>query len=545
VEFRSVKTELGDDLIGTARDSARSGFFLASGSIIGTIIMSIGAILCGRLLGPELYGQYTLVLVGPQLLFLFTDMGINQGVIKLTANLRSTGENYRIPRIIYCGLILRITTGIILSVILFVFAEPFAAFLLNRPDFYPYLRIMSILILFQAIYTTAYSSFVSIDKSEFSALTLNLMAVIKSGLSITLVIIGFSVLGALVGNIIGYAIAGICGVIILRTLLSKKHIATQNTSNKISHMEILKSEMKGLLYYGMPIFAAFLLAGFIPLYQNMVLANFSTDVVIGNFKAASNFAATLTLLSVPITTSLLSGFSKLDTAENQRKAFFKMANKFTTLLVFPLIALFVIFANEIVQILYGSTYQSAPLFLALYSLLYLLMGFGYLNLTSFYNGVGDTKMTLKIGLITFIIVVALSPLAALSYGVPGLIIAFLFASAVGTFYGAHVAKRKYSLQFDIPAVTKICAVAIISAVPALLLRYTGLPIYYTLIAGVGAYLLAYLTLIPLMRILGETELNTLKNIFQHIGPLRRIGNTALKYEKKILSASFSIKPEKD
>ena len=540
-----MRTELGDDLIGTARESARSGFFLASGSIIGTIIMSIGAILCGRLLGPELYGQYTLILVGPQLLFLFTDMGINQGVIKLTANLHSKGENYRIPRIIYCGLVLRITTGILMSVILFVFAEPFAGFLLNRPDLYPYLRIVSILILFQAIYTTAYSSFVSIDKSEFSALTLNLEAIIKSGLSITLIIIGFSVLGALIGNIVGYAIAGICGIIILKTLLSKKNIVNHDVSYKTSHKELLKTEMKALIYYGMPIFAAFLLAGFIPLYQNMILANLSTDAVIGNFKAASNFAVTLTLLSVPITTALLSGFSKLDTQEEQRRVFFKMANKFTTLMVFPFISLFVIFANEIVQILYGSTYQSAPLFLALYSLLYLLMGFGYLNLTSFYNGVGDTKMTMKIGLITFIIVIALSPLAALSYGVPGLIIAFLFANALGTFYGAYVAKRKYSLQFDVPAVAKICAVAIVSAVPAILLQYAGFPIHYTLIAGVAAYLFTYLTLIPFMRILGETDLDTLKHIFQHIGPLRRIGNAALKYEKKILFASLSIKPEKD
>jgi O-antigen/teichoic acid export membrane protein len=540
-----VKTKLGNDLIGTARDSARSGFFLASGSIIGTIVMSIGAILCGRLLGPELYGQYTLALVGPQLFFLFTDMGINQGVIKLTANLRSKGENYRIPRIIYCGLILRITTGIALSTILFVFAEPFAAFLLNRPDLYPYLRIVSILILFQAIYATAYSAFVSIDKSEYSALTLNLEAIIKSGLSITLVIVGFSVLGALIGNIIGYAIAGICGVILLKTLLSKRHIVPQDTPNQTSHRENLKTEMKALVRYGIPIYGAFLFAGFIPVYQNMVLANFSTDVVIGNFKAASNFAVTMTLLSLPITTALLSGFSKLDSAEKQRRIFFKMANKFTTLLVFPFIALFVIFANEIVQILYGSTYQSAPLFLALYSLLYLLMGFGYLNLTSFYNGVGDTKMTLKIGLLTFIIVVVLSPLTAQSYGVPGLIAAFLFANAVGTFYGAHVAKRKYSLQFDIPSVAKICVVSIVSAVPALLLQYAGFPMHYTLLAGVLVYLFAYLTLIPFTRILGETELDTLKNIFHHIGPLRRIGNAAIRYEKKILSTSLSIKPEKD
>jgi hypothetical protein len=51
-----------NDLFKVAEDSARSSFFLISGTTLATIILAISAILIGRFLGPELYGQYSLTL---------------------------------------------------------------------------------------------------------------------------------------------------------------------------------------------------------------------------------------------------------------------------------------------------------------------------------------------------------------------------------------------------------------------------------------------------------------------------------------------------
>jgi O-antigen/teichoic acid export membrane protein len=124
---------MGRSIIDVAGDSARSGSFFAFGMSLSTAILSIGSIVAARLLGPELYREYTLVLVGPQLLFLFTDLGINQGIIKLTANLRAQGDNDKISRIVNTGILLRILAGTVLSIILYIFAEPFALILLNRP----------------------------------------------------------------------------------------------------------------------------------------------------------------------------------------------------------------------------------------------------------------------------------------------------------------------------------------------------------------------------------------------------------------------------
>jgi O-antigen/teichoic acid export membrane protein len=74
---------MSDNLSKTAEALARNSFFLVFGSAVANIILAVGTIVAGRLLGPELYGQYSIILIVPQLLFLFTDLGINQGIIKL------------------------------------------------------------------------------------------------------------------------------------------------------------------------------------------------------------------------------------------------------------------------------------------------------------------------------------------------------------------------------------------------------------------------------------------------------------------------------
>jgi O-antigen/teichoic acid export membrane protein len=295
----------------------------------------------------------------------------------------------------------------------------------------------------------------------------------------------------------------------------------------------------------MPIFATFLFTGFTPLYQNMILDHFTTDVAIGNFKAALNFATTLTLLSFPITTALLSGFSKLDSnGKENLSAFFNLANKYTSLLVFPVIMLLIVFSVEIVQIIYGATYDTAALYLALYCLLYFAAGIGYLNLASFYNGIGETKTTFKIGALTFALVAVISPVFAYFFEVPGLIAAFLVANVTGTSYGAYIAKTKHKVEFSMSSVGKVFIASVISAVPAILLRLAGLQSYLILIAGSLIYLFSYLIIVPMMNIVTEPELESARFIVQRIGPLKIIAIEALELEQRIMRLSLLIKREK-
>ncbi|MGB9959788.1 MAG: flippase [Candidatus Bathyarchaeales archaeon] len=515
------------DLEKVAEDSARGGFFLISGTAISTVIMAVSSILIGRFLGPELYGQYTLTMVVPQLLFLFTDLGISQGVIKFTASLRSKGEVDRIPQIIKYGLILRASVGFVVSIINYALADFFASFMLQRPELTFYVRLVSICIIFQVIYTTVTSAFVGLDRTEYNALTTNIQATVKAIISISLVLLGFSVTGAVIGYVAGYVIAAVVGISILFILIRKKEV--KQSANSLSDLKILIS-------YGAPLYISALLSGFIPTYQNIMLAFFTTDADIGNYKAATNFIALMSILTVPITTTLLPAFSKINSLTNQKiKEFYKIANKYTAMVIVPLAFLIIIFSREIVEIIYGSTYQSAPIFLAIYCLLYLSVGIGYIVLPSLYNGLGQTKTTLKMSLTTLLVLAVLSPILTKTYSVPGLIIAFITASTVGTIYGFYVARINFKIELTIKTQLKIYLNSAVSSIPAILvLSLASSPKILNVAIGGLLYLLTYLTLIPLTKTMTLQELRKTLRITQKIPSLAIIAKPIILYQQKLL-----------
>jgi len=516
-----------DDLATVAEDSARGGFFLISGTAISTVILAISAILIGNVLGEKLYGQYTLALVVPQLLYLFADFGINQGIIRFTSSLRVKGEKYRLKKIVKYGLMLKTITGIIIFAVNFALSDWFASQILQRPDLAFQVRLASTGILFQVIFITATSAFVGLDRAEYNAVSTNIQSISKTIIQIALILLGLGVTGAVIGHVASFAVGAAVGLSILFVILRGKE--ETNGDHEIGKV------LKTLVRYGAPLYVSLLLVGFIPVYQNIILAIFTTDADIGNFKAAQNFAMLLTVIAVPITTALLPAFSKLDSSTIQEiKAFFKLSNKYTTMLIVPLTILLIIYSTAIIQIIYPGKFASAPLFLATYCLLYFLVGLGYLTLTSFYNGLGETRISMIIGLITFMLLAILSPVLTSAYGVLGLIVAFLIGSAAGTIYGSYTARRQFHIEFDVASLAKTYLVSIVSAFPSvLMLRLVPSP-FVNLVAGGFLYLLIYATLVPLAKVVSVHELQMAEAITQKIPLLNFIARPIFQYEQKLL-----------
>jgi len=503
---------MADELTKIAEESTRGGFYLITGTASATIIMAIASIIIARLLGPELYGQYTLALITPQLLLLFTDLGINQGIIKFTATFRVKNESHRIKRVIKYGLILRATAGTLIFLLNYLLADFFAAMLLQRPELAIYIRIAAISVLFQAIFTTITSAFVGLDKTEYNALASNLQASAKAIISLTLVLLGFGIAGAVTGYVASYALAVIPSLAILAVTVRGYKSDPKPEDDRIV------SELKTILIYGVPLYISALLSGFIPIYQNVILAFFATDADIGNYKAAVNFISLMHVVTVPITTALLPAFSKLNSSTQEKvRTFYKLANKYTSIVIFPLTFLIILLSKQIVEIIYGHEYHLAPTFLAIYSLLYFLVGLGYLVLPSLYNGIGETKMTFKMSLIAFATIVSLSPLFTKYYSVPGLISAFLLANGCGVAYGLYNAKKKFQITIEIHKMLKIFLNSAASSIPVFILLYIGhFPKLITILLCGGLYLLFYLTLTPLTRAITKFELEKLKEIVKKL-----------------------------
>ena len=518
------------DLTRIAEDSARGGFYLVSGSFMSTVVLALMAILVGRLLGPELYGEYALSFFIAELLYIFADFGISAGVVKYSASLRAEGKIGRAAKIIKDAILLKAAIGIAFFLLNFALADFFAVALLNRPELGFYIRLTSVSIIFQVLISVATSAYLGLDKTHYNALTTNIQAVSKAIISVALVLLGFSVVGAVLGHVAGYIIAGIFGSGMLLLILRKY---SENSGDNIGFTQTSKT----LIRYGIPLYLSAVLGGFVVPYQNFVLAIFTTNIDIGNLKAAGNFYALVTVVSAPITTALFPAFSKLDLAMDDKiTTFFKFANKYTTILIIPIATLLIIFSKEIIQIIYGSTYQTAALLLSIHCLLYFLVGLGYLTLTSLFNGLGKTRITLKISLIALLTVLILSPILAKAYGVPGVIVAGISATAASTCYGMYVAKRNFKIQFDTKSLVKIYLIAIASAAPSLLLLQTStLPSLVNVIVGGLLYLAIYVTLAPITGVVNSSELKTLAAVAQRIKFLAPIIKPLISYQEKILN----------
>ena len=526
---------MGDDLTKVAQDSARGGFFLISGAAIATVISAIASILIARFLGPELYGQYALALVAPQILYLFTDLGLVMAIIKFAAALKSDNETDRIPKIIEHTMFVRAAIGLTIFVLNYAFADAIAIYFLQRPELSFFIQIASISILFQVISTTATSAFVGLDKTEYKAIITNTQAVAKAIGSVALILAGLSIVGAVVGYTLSYIVSGLMSLPLLWLILRGSKTSRKGYG--------LKANLKMLFKYGSPLYVSVLISGFLPLFKNVILAYLVSDTEIGNYKAAINFAALLIILADPITTILLPAFSKLNQTYNQKiQDFFHIALKYTTIITVPVVSLIIIFSTEIVTIIYGSTYQLASLLLSTNALSYLLVGIGYLTLPSLYNGLGETKITLKMNLITFFVLSVLAVPLTQSYGAQGIIIASLISLLLGTLYGAYIAKKNYQVEFNIKNMAKIYMVSVIASIlPFLLNNFSKLPNLISLVLGSLLYLFIFITFMPLTDVVSLLELEKITLAIRKAPFLRQIAGPIIKYQQRILKIKAKLK----
>jgi O-antigen/teichoic acid export membrane protein len=527
---------LPDDLSRVTQDSARGGFFLFSGSALATVILAVSAILVGRLMGPDLYGEYNLVITIPALVLLFTDLGISTGITKFAASLHDEGNDSRAFSIIRFGVLFRLLVGILATVLSIVFAG-YLALVINRPTYAFYMEVGSLAIVFQAVYGTVNAAFVGLDRSEYNALTTNVQAISKTVLQVSFVIISISMTGVLIGYVGGFAIAAIAGAFLLFYKLIRPARASVNAGAD-PPSESRTQTLNLLVRYGWPLYISTVLTGFIPLYQKVVLSFFQSNANIGNYAASTNFVALLGVIPVSITTALLPAFSKLGSSSTPEtiNAFFKRANKYTCLLIVPIAALLLLFANQVVVIVYGSAYSSAGLFLAFSVLVYFLAAIGNLSLASLFNGLGQTRLTLIVGLVNVAVVVALSPILVRPYGVVGVVLANLGGGIVSALYAAYIGINKLKVQFEAGSTAKIYLAGFLaSLLPLLLLHFLWNHYVEVFIIGAILYLLIYVTLTPLIGIVDERELAALERMTTKIRGLNTPAKPVLRYMRKILS----------
>ena len=521
-----------------AKASVRGGFFLFLGRISSTIIMALTSILVARLLGPENYGLYTIILIAPSFLITLSDLGISPALTRFSAQLHTEGKNREAASLIKAGILFKLTFTLIISLFLIIVSEKIATHVLNRPGIGPLIRIASLYLIGQAVLNSVSSAFIGLDEAGKSSLLMNVQAVVKAVASPLLIVLGLGVAGAVMGTGVGFVVAAASGATILLLHTCQKLKRDSMQSENISFLQGLKT----IISYGTPLYLSALIGSLHVQIRHILLALFISNVSIGNYHTAMNFTILITLLASPIATTLFPAFSKLNIEKHrtQIEKMFKLSIKYTSLIIIPASTALALLSKNIVHTLYGSQYQTAPTYLTLYMLSFLLTGLGMYVIGALFNSQGDTRTTLKINLINLAISIPLASILIPTHGVPGLITSILTAQLISTSYGLYQVYQKYSMHLEWASSLKIVAASFSSALPVyilLKLAFLNNPIY-SLAFGGTLYLTSFLAFAPILGAVNMEDIENLEGLTKELPLIHPIARRILRLERKILELNI-------
>ncbi len=527
---------MSNRLVEIAGDSAKGGVSLFLGNALSTVILAVGAILVARLLGPEGYGLYALSLVVPAFLGQLISLGIDQALTRFSAKHRVEGRPQLAANFLRSGFTFKLLTGVAMSAIGFVFSDLFAVYVLNRSDLGFLIKLASLGILFQVVFTALNSAFTGLDKMEKSALTIGFQSIAKATLALLLIFFGFGVVGAVLGHVLSYMFAAVLGSIILLIGPYRRLRASPDDNG------CFLGDLKSMVDFGFPLYLSTLTSIFLNQYQFMLLGFYASDFQIGNFNAALNFTALLNMLNIPVATALFPAFSKFNPKSDigELRRFFRFSTKYTSLLIVPATVVVAILSKDLVSAIFGSSFELAPQFLALYAISFLYTGMGSLVLGSFLNGIGETKLNFKIGLVNAIIFAFSALLLAQLYSVFGLILAFLISNLVSIAYGLITAQRRFGASPNLGDSLRIYLISSLSAIPTLVLvQLSPFTALLNVVLGASLFGFTYLTLAPLLGAISTSDIESLKNIFAKLKLVGPILKPILDYESKLISTFTS------
>ena len=513
------------------KDSATGSSHLFIAKIASTIILAVSTIAIGIFITDVDYGLYVKALIPVTTLLLFQDWGVGAALTKYSASYRAIQEEKNLRKIIISGLAFEVITGGALTLILLLLSNSISATILDQPGLEFLIAIGSITIVFAGLSAVCQAIFVGFERMRLTGLTMVVQAVVYCALSPLLVYFGYGATGIMLGYTISYVATGMISVLFLYIFIFRKL-----SPCSISRSE-LSSNLKTLLGYGIPLAIGLLLSGLLAQFYSFMMAYFCDVAIIGHYKIALNFAVFITFFTVPISTVLFPAFSKLDSGNEHEvlKSVFTTSIKYTALFSVPATIAMIVLSTPLISTLYGNKWFYSPMFLGLELIQYLFISIGSVTNSTFLQGVGETKMLMKLRVVGLLSGIPLAFLLIPRLGIIGLIFSTLLASLPSLFIGIYWIWNHYKIKFDLNSSMKILtASAIAGGTTYLFLNIFVAAEWMVLTIGAILFLSVYLICAPLIGAITQSDINNLRVMLSGLGLMSKIFGIILSIVEKPL-----------
>ena len=443
--FNIIKLKFAQIFDAQSKKLFKNSSWLYFSQIIRTLLMFLRSIVIARGLGPELYGNYNIIIAFVTTVQEFFNQNVGTPFIKYGAEFKINSENERFKALLKSMLLVSGITAVLSLIGVFILMVFFYHYFVKQPGFQVYIIIFafgSLLIFFDSITISLLRLF---DRFKLNSIIVIGVAFFEV-LLITVILHFFPhdfhkffltmVLIKLIGGIItnGVAFSELKGEI--KDYIKVSIYSIRDKFNEIWKFTIQNSisrTLKTLMDNG----------------DILLLAAFSSPTQVAYYAIAKKLAFSLLLLSDPVNLAVYPQISSL-VSEQRYSAILEMLKNLTRLFAIPFFIVIIVifsFRYEILQFLYGTEYRDAA-----NPFVFLLIG-ASISLIFFWNlsllfSLGRVDIRLKTSILTILIGFFIAYLLVPQYGAAGVAFSLMISKLIltSTFVAVGILQIKAKIE---------------------------------------------------------------------------------------------------
>lgn len=511
-----------------AKQSARGSAILFGGNLLATVLAAAASIVVARLLGPSLFGLFTLSLVMPSLLQLLTHFGTRTAVTRYVAHHLTLGEVEKARRFAQSAMIFSLVSGFLLAVVNYFASSWAATVLFQRPELAPYIALSSYYLIGQSLVLNV----IAIATGWYAMGQAAFVNILQSGLKLVispaLILLGFGVSGAVLGHAFSFVIGGAVSAAVL--FFTKVKFVRER-------LEYFAEDTKEMLKFGFEPFVGNLLAGLATFYVSLLLAIVTVghNELVGYYMASLNLTIPLSLLSSATATALYPAFTRLHGIKADTKQAFALALKFVAFLIGPVVFFLMAASVELISAFYGSSFTAGSSYLFLLALASAPVVLGQGIFGGFFLGLGHPRLNFITAGIGAIVLFAFAPFLAVfaGWGVDGLIVALLVSNGTAAVAGMYLLHRYELGVADWGSLLGSVGASLV-ALAACLVLPTFADVVIMLIVKIALFAGIYLTLSPLLGAVSIEDLDILRESLRGVPVVGKLVSPFIGYMRAML-----------
>jgi O-antigen/teichoic acid export membrane protein len=391
---------------------------------------------------------------------------------------------------------------------------------LRRPDLETLIRVASLGILGQALFTSIQAVLIGFELMSLHAASQVSWSILRGLIVFPLIMVGFGAYGPIVALAAASLVVGLVFVLLFFRKVNFGEAGSAGFSGSLSL----------ILSFGLPLYVGSLVSGGLSqVYNTLMATNVSTELV-GNYSVATNFLVLVGFLTRPISLTLFPLFSKMGRFDPGLKILFQNAVKYSNLVVTPIAACLILVSAPITSIIYGVGYPYAAIYLSLLLVLYLFEGLGGTSLSNLILGLGESRVIFNANVIQLLVGIPLSLLLIPRFQIVGLVATMIIAPQVSLIYLLYWLKKSVGLKIPLGDSVRIylCALTafMISYLMLVLLQLDG---WVALLSCGSLFFSTYIIALPLSGALNRGDIRQLSEVVGVTGPLAPVLRMVLSF----------------